>query len=221
MTMFRRIVTVMCVCLAWAATASAQKVEVSGNVGWTFSDGVSGSAILAPDGNVYDRVDPKDSVSYGFTAGFLVTPQAEVGFMYGVQTSKLMLGGTADRELGDLSISTYHGYFAYNFGEEDHPIRPFVFFGLGATSFGSVDTVLAGNNVTISGETQFSATLGGGVKFFFSKNVGARVAGKLTPTYIKSDTAGWWCDPFWGCYLVGDPQYSNQFELSGGVVVRF
>ncbi|MET0213234.1 MAG: hypothetical protein ABW292_09540 [Vicinamibacterales bacterium] len=39
--------------------------------------------------------------------------------------------------------------------------------------------------------------------------------------YIKSDAAGWWCDPYWGCYLVGDPQYSNQFGFTGGVTIRF
>jgi hypothetical protein len=222
MAMFRRIVSVMCVLAATAATASAQgKVEVSGVVGWVFSDGVSGTPIVAGDGNVYDRIDPKDSIGYGFSGGFFLTHNAEVGFMYGVQKSKLLLGGTTDRELGDLTISTYHGYFAYNFGEADSPMRPFVFFGLGATHFGSVDTNILGVDRTINGESQFSSTLGGGVKFFFSPHVGARVQGRLTPTYIKSDTAGWWCDPYWGCYLVGDPQYSNQFELSGGVTFRF
>ena len=30
-----------------------------------------------------------------------------------------------------------------------------------------------------------------------------------------------WCDPYWGCYTVGDAQYSNQWELSGGVTLRF
>jgi hypothetical protein len=45
--------------------------------------------------------------------------------------------------------------------------------------------------------------------------------GRWTPTYIKSDAEGWWCDPYWGCYVVGDAQYSNQFELSGGIVLRF
>ena len=27
--------------------------------------------------------------------------------------------------------------------------------------------------------------------------------------------------PVWGCYLVGDPQYSNQWTFNGGVLVRF
>jgi hypothetical protein len=39
--------------------------------------------------------------------------------------------------------------------------------------------------------------------------------------FVKSDAAGWWCDPYWGCYVVSDAQYSNQLELSGGVTLRF
>jgi len=201
-------------------TYAQNRVEISGFLGWGLSDGVSGTPLVAGDGNIYDRVDPKDSALYGFSVGYLIE-NVEVGFMYSTQASKLVLGGTADRELGDLTVNTYHGYFGYNFGEPDAPIRPFLFFGLGATSFGEVDTVIAGQNRTISGESQFSTTLGGGVKFFFSQHVGARAAFRLTPTYIKSDAAGWWCDPYWGCYLVGDPQYSNQVEFSGGVTVRF
>ena len=48
-----------------------------------------------------------------------------------------------------------------------------------------------------------------------------RIGLQWTPTYIKSDAVGWWCDPWFGCYLVGDPQYANQFEINGGVVFRF
>ena len=29
------------------------------------------------------------------------------------------------------------------------------------------------------------------------------------------------CDPFWGCYVVGNAQYSNQFDVSGGIMFRF
>jgi outer membrane protein W len=222
--MYKRIALFVCALLpAMAAPAAAQaRVEVSGFVGWAFSDGVSGTAFVAPDGEIYDRIDPKDSVLYGFSAGYLVTPNVEVGFLYSQQASKLLLDGTAERELGDLTVSTYHGYFAYNFGEEEAPVRPFILLGLGATTFGDVDIDVSGlDNRTVSGESQFSGTIAAGVKFFFHKNVGARAAFRFTPTYIKSDAAGWWCDPFWGCYLVGDAQYSNQVEFSGGLTFRF
>jgi len=222
--LLKRIVVVtgfMIAAIVTPISAQQPKVEVSGLVGWTFSDGVSGDTIRAGDGNLYDRVDPKDSVSLGFGVGVNVTDNAEVGFLYGYQPTKLQLGGTADREVGDFKISTYHGYFAYNAGAPDAKVRPFVYGGFGATNFGSIDVTVAGVNRSIGGETQFSTTWGGGVKVFPSKHVGFRGALKFTPTYIKTDEGGWWCDPYWGCYIVGNAQYSNQFEFSGGVTLRF
>jgi len=227
--MIRRLVLGLFACAVMASPLSAQsRVELSGFAGWAFSDGVSGDGLFAGDGNFYNRVDPKDNGIYGFSAGFLVTPQVELGFLYSLQSTALILGcddltlcSATERDLGDFSVSTYHGYFAYNFGEEESPIRPFVLFGLGATSYGDVTVNVLGVDRSIGGDSQFSSTLAGGVKFFFNKNFGARVAARITPTYIKSDAEGYWCDPYWGCYLVGDAQYSNQFELSGGITFRF
>ena len=59
------------------------------------------------------------------------------------------------------------------------------------------------------------------MKMYPGKNVGLLLEGRWTPTYIKSDAEGWWCDPYWGCYVVGNAQYSNQWELSGGITLRF
>ena len=205
-----------------ATPALAQSGEASVLIGWTFSDGVSGDSILAGDGNRYDRVDPKDSFKWGFDVGAYTSDNVQVGFLFGQQVSKLTFGGTATTEVGDLKISTYHGYFAYNFGERDAPTRPYVMAGLGATHFGAVDFSTPGARVGTTGsETQFSTTWGAGVKFFPSGNVGARAGIQWTPTYIKSDAAGWWCDPYWGCYLTGNAQYANQWDFSGGVTFRF
>jgi hypothetical protein len=222
--MFVRIALATFVITALAAPPAFAQARADVGVwgGFTLSDGVSGNAFLAGDGNVYDRVDPKDGGSWGFNVGFLVGDNAEVGFMYGHEFSTLQIGGpTRDVELGDLSIKGYHGYFLYNFGESDAAIRPFVFGGLGATSFGSVDFQTPNRSGTIEGESQFSTTWGAGVKFLSNGRFGGRFHVRVTPTYIKTDSVGWWCDPYWGCYLVGDAQYSNQFEFAGGITARF
>jgi hypothetical protein len=57
-------------------------------------------------------------------------------------------------------------------------------------------------------------------KAYASPNVGISVMARFTPTYIKSDPAGYWCG-FYGCYVIADTQYSNQFEISGGLSLRF
>jgi opacity protein-like surface antigen len=206
-----------------AAPAYAQdkRVEASVLLGWTFADGVEGQSIVTPSG-IFDRIDPKDSFKWGLGLGFLVTPNAEVGFLFGQQMTTLQAGGTSTVDIGDSSINTYHGYFGYNFGESDAAVRPYVLFGLGATNYSGVDFTRAnGQQGTIGAETQFSTTWGAGVKFFPSPSVGARFGLHWTPTYIKSDAAGYWCDPYWGCYLVGDAQYSNQWDLGGGITFRF
>jgi hypothetical protein len=208
--------------IAGVAPAFAQgRVEVSGFVGFSLNDGVDSDPVLAGDGNIYDTIEPKDSAIYGFTVGVLVGEGAEVGFRWATAPTTLQATGTTEREIGDLSIKSYHGYFAYNFGESDAPMRPFVLIGLGATNFGSIDATVGGVNRSIGGETQFSTTWAGGVKIFPSPHVGVRLAAEWTPTYIKTDSVGWWCDPYWGCYLVGNAQYANQFQFNAGVTVRF
>jgi outer membrane protein W len=214
------------------AFAQTPKAEVGVVFGWVYSDGVSGSTRLVPGagpgGGIgsFDRIDPKDSFGWGVDIGFFVSPNVEVGFMYGQQPSKLLVGGvagTADREIGDMSIRTYHGTFTYNFFEGDSRIRPYIMGGLGATDFGEVSFHRADNGVagTLGGSTKFSSTWGAGVKLYGSGRIGGRLGVSWTPTYIKSDASGYWCDPYWGCYLVGDPQYSNQVMLNGGITVRF
>lgn len=220
--MLKRVMAMAAVAVFMSAPAFAQKAEISGLFGWTLSDGVEGDAILAGDGNLYDTVDVKDSASWGFAVGFNATDNVEVGFLFGQQLSKLSISGTADRELGDLKINTYHPYVAFNFAPPDARVRPYLMVGFGATNYGSVDFTRANGTADTTGsETQFSTTWGAGVKVYGSSNVGFRAGMQWTPTYIKTDSTGWWCDPYWGCYVVGDAQYSNQFQFNGGVTIRF
>jgi opacity protein-like surface antigen len=217
-----------------AASAQEPRFEISGTLGYTFSDGVSGSA-EDQRGNEFTRIDPDDSFSWNLRAAFLVNHNAEVGFLFGMQSTGLGISVRAPGagvpntfNLGDENVYNYHGYFAYNFGESTK-VRPYLLVGLGATQFGGVTVDLdavpvpheAQGQRQIDGNTKFSSTWAAGVKFFPGKNVGIRLEGRWTPTYIKSDAEGWWCDPYWGCYTVGDAQYSNQFELGGGIAVRF
>jgi opacity protein-like surface antigen len=221
--MLKKFLYTLAITAAFAAPALAQdkRVEVGVLFGWTFADGVDGQAIATPSG-IFDRIDPQDSAKWGLSLGFLVTPNAEVGFLFGQQMTKLEAGGTTTVEIGDTNINTYHGYYAYNFGDSDASARPYVMFGLGATNYAGLDYTRAnGQSGTIGSETQFSGTVGAGVKIYPSPTVGLKLGIQWTPTYIKSDAAGYWCDPYWGCYMVGDAQYSNQWDLSGGITFRF
>jgi hypothetical protein len=117
----------------------------------------------------------------------------------------------------DMNLDNYHANFVYNFGDADIRVRPFVFIGIGATSYGDAEF----NGRTIDGMAKFSWAFGGGVKAFVSENIGFKGTFRWTPTYIKTEGEGWWCDPWWGCYPVGSVYYANQIEFSGGIVARF
>ena len=214
---------VLALCLATApALAQAPKAEVGVLLGWTFADGASGNPIKALDGNTYNRADPKDSFSWGLDVGVFAGPNLQVGFLFGQQMSTLTVGGTKTTEIGDMTVNTYHPYVAYNLGESDAHVRPYLSLGLGATQYSSVDFTRAnGTAATVAGETQFSTTWGAGVKIYPNPKVGLRMGVQWTPTYIKSDYAGTWCDPYWGCYVLSDAQYANQWQFNGGLTFRF
>ncbi len=201
-----------------ASPALAQaRGEVTATVGWTFSDGVTFTNAAPVNGFIYDRADPKDSVSFGLGGGFFINHQVELEFMWNRQPTKLQVQGNGPVIEGDMNVDTYHGNFVFHAGEADAKIRPFVYFGLGATNYGDASFPTR----TITGTTKFSWAVGAGVKSYFSQHAGIRASVRWVPTYIKTDGYGWWCDPFWGCTPVGNTQYSNQFELSGGVTFRF
>jgi hypothetical protein len=97
-----------------------------------------------------------------------------------------------------------------------------MFIGAGATYYSPGSSQIPGSaGRDIDGNTQFSTTWGAGVKVYFNQNVGAKFTARWVPTYIKSDAEGYWCDPFYGCWVLGDPDYSHQFDLAGGLTFKF
>ncbi len=209
------------VLVAGVASAQGPGVEISGNAGRTYSDGVTGAAMTVPGVGTFNAIEPKDSFSWGLTAGLYVTPKLQLEFLFDRQQSQLSVAGTSTVEIGDWNVDNYHGVLVYNLGETDAPVRPFIFGGAGATRYGTLNFNVGNQVREIGGEARFSTTWGAGLKLHPGKRVGIRLSGRWTPTHIKSDAAGWWCDPYWGCYVLSDAQYSNQFELTGGITLRF
>jgi hypothetical protein len=197
------------------------KIEVTPYFGYTFSEGVNITPQDIGNGESVDRLSPTSALSYGFSLDWLATESFALGFNFSQQNSSLegRVQPSGKREFTDMKVRNYHGIFTYNWGYEDSVLRPFFFGGLGATQYSP--SPISGNSVDSS--TRFSTTWGGGVKYFFSDNIGVRGTGRWTPTYIKSDPGGVWCSPWWpwNCWVLANPNYSNQFEMSAGVTVRF
>ncbi len=203
-----------------ASPVFAQSVEISVNGGYTFSEGVEVDQQTVI-GLLVSEVNPKSAGSYGVNASFFIGEQAQVGFNFGQQFSTLELKSTAGttHDAADMKVNNYHGVFTYNWGYSDSTFRPFIFGGLGATQYSPSDA----DGFPVDSSTRFSTTWGGGVKFYANDNIGFNFTGRWVPTYISSSDAGIWCSPYWpgGCWVLQNANYSNQFDLSGGVNIRF
>jgi hypothetical protein len=210
--MARRVLWFGIVLVFAASPAWAQRVEISGSAGYTASEGIEVDPASVASG-LFDEINPTSGGSFNFTFGFFATERFEIEFLWSRQTGQLEAAGIDKIDITDMNTDNYHANFVYNWGSVDSPIRPFIFGGLGATVY-SFEGAFEG------GETQFSTTFGGGVKAYFTPNVGIRATGRYTPTYIRSDSEGIWCDPFY-CWVIADPHYANQFEISGGITLRF
>jgi len=218
--MLRRVLWLAPVAALAASTASAQyRAEISGFGGYTFADGVTFAGVQVPEtGEVYNSIEPTNAVSWGVELGIFMNENAQVGALFDRHQSSLKVSGPSTRlDVADMNVDNYHVVFTFNFGDMDDTARPYVQGGIGATSYGSLSV----EDREIDGETRFSTTWGAGIKVYPADTFGLRLGVRWTPTYIKSDPAGWWCDPFWGCFVASNAQFSNQFEFSGGISLRF
>lgn len=91
--------------------------------------------------------------------------------------------------------------------------RPFAAFTLGATYFKPKDE-------KISSELEFSFTAGGGIKYYFTENLAARLQWRfLVPIYFSS--ASIFCsDGYCGLFISGG-SYLLQYDLTAGLAFSF
>jgi len=210
-----RIKIILLSVIAWVGlipSALAQRVEVTGNIGYQVNGGLDLSTSL------FRRIEVGNSTNYGASAGYLFGEHFGAEFQWNhtrADTVAQPLGGGSDIKVFTLNQNQYMGNFVYHFTPHEAPLRPFVFLGLGASS-------LSTNRAGVSGATRFAFSVGGGAKYNFSKHFGVRGQLKYSPTYITTTDGGYWCDPFWGgCWVVGNDHFLHEFDMTGGITFRF
>ena len=206
---------------AVSPAVAQDRAEISGFFGYSFSEGIDVTRGTLVN-EFIDHVNVGSSISYGGAVNFWVDDMTQVGFLFGLQDSSLGVKGSLEREVTGLNVYNYHATATVHAGSSSSDVRPFFMFGLGATQYSPSDVM----GFSFDSEWRFSGTLGVGVKAYVNEKVGLSFTGRWTPTYIKSDAAGVYCSPYWtpyyggGCTVIADPDYSNQFELSGGIILR-
>jgi len=195
----KRLLTLLAMLVA--APAFPQGLEVTAFGGYTTSGG------LQHDSRTVEDLKLAGSSTWGASASFFFSPR------FGVEASWARVGSGvelsaagATQEMFDVTIDQIQGSLVYQFGSIDSRWRPFACAGAGAAAFSSTD---------IESETKLAFNVGGGLKWLPSKRFGARVQARYTPTYLH-DASSDLCDPFGFCQ-----SWLHQFELTGGVVVRF
>ena len=199
--MNRMVVLMTGLVLVCATGAGAQSWEASALAGFT------------PSVDLERRAPEVDNVAVG--GGFTWTLQlakfftahwgAQVQWTQQLSALDLTVSGES-AELFSMTASQLHGDVVYRFGSPDAKMQPFVFGGLGTTTFRASD---------VPTETKLSLGLGGGVKAFPWRAVGLVGQLRYKPTFL-SDESSDFCDPFGFCQAT-----LQQFEFSGGVVLRF
>lgn len=166
------------------------------------------------EGFDYANFDFKDGFTYGVSLGFSFHENFQVEAMWSREDSTLRgrVIGAPRQELFDIFVDQYHLNFLYVYGDSSMRMRPFFLAGLGVTYFNP--------KPDIAGETRFSFAFGGGIKLYMSERFGLRLQGKWLPTYInnKSDV---FYDYWYGYFVVPIAQYMNQWEFTGGIIIRF
>jgi Outer membrane protein beta-barrel domain len=221
-----RWLALLAVALVGASTAGAQerRLEVGGNVGWTWSDGVARTGgITGTSGLPATGITPEDGVSYAFFAAYFINENVQLGFQLGRQESELRVTGPQPVELGSFGVENYHAVSTVLMGDDELQARPYVLFGLGATRYSRVNfTGLDGAPRAFEAKWRFSPTVGAGLKFYLpSHKYGLNLGVRWTPTFLKDGSEGFWCDPYWGCFTAADSQLAHQVEVAGGVQLRF
>jgi opacity protein-like surface antigen len=204
--------TALIVCLA--TPMAAQKIEVSPFIGGRMGGSVPvQSEVTIPEGDV-NKIKFDSGLAYGVSAGYNMTEHLGVEFMWSRQDTNAVAqfsgGGQLD-EKADAKLDQFLGNILVNLRDEEEKFRPFLLFGLGATRAAALG----------SSETKFAFTAGGGVKYWFSQNIGIRAQARWAPTYLFSTPGGTWCN-WWGyCYIIPNDHFMNQVEATVGASFRF
>jgi len=195
------------------SSAIAQNFEITGQVGGQINGGLDLSTSL------FHRIEVGNALNYGLTAGFLLGEHPAIEFQWNkmsADTRAQPINGGSSIKVFSLGQNQYMANFLFHFTDRESRTRPFAFFGLGASS---LDPDRSG----VKGTTRFAVSLGAGAKRNLSKHLGLRGQVKWSPTYLSTTTnGGYWCDPFWGgCWVIGNNHYLNEFDVTGGITLRF
>jgi opacity protein-like surface antigen len=172
------------------------------------------------DDGFYDDEDLEDlevddANGYGLIVGFPVNRAFTVELSYSQQDTEIVLDDEIfgfPLTLVELDIEYLHVGATFNFGGGH--VQPFLGISGGLTRF-TPNTIFD----DFDDETRFSAGISGGLKIYFTDNIGIRLQGRVLSTLIDEDE-----EAFCGrreCYYYEEDTYLYQGELAAGLIIAF
>lgn len=205
------------VCLLGVRPAQAQwwenKWEVTPFVGYE----TNGNYPLRPTSSAIDvnnfRLD--GSTSFGTFIDYSLTRNAQLEFMWDrnkTQYSVQPLPGDPYTKAFGSDVDQYQWGGLYMLMGDEHRLRPYI--------AGSVGFTHEFNSGGVSNRTDFSYSIGGGVKYELSRHIALRGDARFMPTYANSSLETF-CDPFFGCYTAKVSNFQNRGNFVAGIVFKF
>lgn len=189
-----RAITLALAALICAAAASAQvrdrTFEISPYGGYQF-----GGEFENGSTDLFDfDVQTDDDFSYGVRLGYNVSSNFQLELQLSHTATEFVEEGNGglfapddELELGDLDIDYLLGSMVFNFGRRR--VVPYISIGGGVARLDPNDFLGADE------ETRFTATLGGGIKTFFTPHFGLRFDGRGYATSLgDNDDNDFFCD---------------------------
>lgn len=206
---------VLCLCAAGSARAQG-KFEVTPFVGFETSGSYpvnlsSGGVITNP----IDQLRVNQATSYGTFLDYNLAENFQLEFMWDRNNTSYSARQASDGtyfKAYNSDIDQFQFGGNYTFLDTTHRFRPYAAFSAGFTH----DSNGGGN----SNRTEFSFSLGGGVKYYLSRHIGLRGDIRYLPTY-GSSSYGVYCYPFGPCYTAKVANFLNRGNFVGGIIFNF
>jgi hypothetical protein len=200
--------------LAAISTNAQERFEVTPFVGYETSASYPVNGLSGPAGtDLINRLRVNDSLAFGTFLDYSLTENAQLEFMWNRNNTSY----SAHDILSNSYISAYHSDIdqyqfggLYMFRSSAEKLRPYVAASLGFTH----DT----NSNGTPNRTEFSYSLGGGVKYYLTRHVGLRGDLRYLPTYGSSSNE-LYC--YFACYYANVSHYLNRGSFTGGIIFKF
>jgi len=189
--------------------------EITPTFGWRFG----GTTSTIADSYI-DKISIPSSFSWGATIEYRLSRSLHLELLWSHQNTEMRADFTTptvdvDRKLSHLNIDTFQIGGMWLSGDPSDNARLYLDLLIGAS--------LLSPAPQYQSLLRISASVGGGIKYYFADHFGARLGIRWLPVYINSSGGtGYVCSPYYyGCYYLYATNYLSQGDAYTGVIFRF